>query len=171
MAEQFTSVAKLGKPHGTTGAFRFYMLREPKKNTLPEHFLVKQNGSMVPWFIAKTEWLSNSEGFIWFEEILNRETAKNYSGKELFLPDAYVPKYFLHDATDSTTYYGYAAFEEKKGFLGTITDSIENSAQTLLVVKKEQREILIPCVDEFITSINQAKKEIVFTLPEGLLDL
>lgn len=171
MAEPFISVAKLGKPHGTTGAFRFYMLRELKKNNLPEHFLVLQNGSMIPWFVAKTEWLSHSEGFIWFEEINNRETAKNYSGRELFLTDTVTNKYFKKEELHSASYLGYTALEETAGLLGTISDTMETPAQTLLVVKSGQKEILIPCIEEFIASVNHSKKEIVFTLPEGLLDL
>jgi len=172
MAEQKISVAKLGKPHGISGAFRFYMQRELKNaQKFPKHFLVQENGILLPWFITKVEWLAFNEGFIWFEEITTPEKAKLYSGRELFLEEKDVRTFFKKDSESFHELVGYTAVEEIEGEIGVIENIIENPGQLILSVKNGEREILIPLVEEFIADISKKKKELVLNLPEGLLDL
>ncbi len=170
--QQHTVVAKLGKPHGISGAFRFYMLRELKgKNKFPKHFLVHEKGNLLPWFVVKTEWIGFEEGFIWFEEITNPEKAKLYSGRELYLAEKDVTTYFKKDSSDYGFLIGYNAIDETLGQIGVVQEIIENPGQILIAVKSGENEALIPLVEEFIVEINKKKKELQLNLPEGLLDL
>lgn len=171
-AEKHTVVAKLGKPHGISGAFRFYLLRGLKsKNKFPKHFLVQEKGSLSPWFVIKTEWLGFEEGFIWFEEVTTPEKAKLYSGRELYLGEKEVAAYFKKDSNDYNFLIGYTATDETLGQVGTVSEIIENPGQVLIAVKSGESEALIPMVEEFIVEINKKKKELLLNLPEGLLDL
>ncbi len=171
-AEQNIAVGKLGKPHGISGAFRFYMHRELKSaQKFPKHFLVMERGTLLPWFVSKTEWLAFNEGFIWFEEVTTPEKAKLYSGRELFLTGKDVNTYFKKDSGSYSELLGYVAIEETEGEIGTIEEIIENPGQILLAIKTETKEVLIPLVEEFIVDINKKKKELLLNLPEGLLDL
>lgn len=172
MAESYISVGKLGKPHGLSGAFRFLLTSELKsKKKTPKYFMIEQRGSFLPWFVSKIEWLGFNDGFISFEEITSVEKAKENTRKELFLTEKDFDLLFKRNAEGLNYLIGYKASEEKQGELGIIEDIIENPGQVLCLVKQDGNELVIPLVDEFILSINKRKKEIIFNLPIGLLDL
>ena len=166
------AVGKLGKPHGVNGAFRFYMHRELKNNKKqPKHFMLLQKGSMLPWFISKIQWLAYNEGLIHFEDITTPEQAKQFAGSELYLSEKDASTYFKKEDEGFDYLTGYTAIDEETGVIGLIEEVIENPAQILLQVNRNGNEVLIPLVDDFVVEINEAEKEILLTLPEGLLDL
>jgi|ERR1043165_7886130 16S rRNA processing protein RimM len=171
-SEQNIAIGKLGKPHGISGAFRFYMQRELKSaKKFPKHFMVLEKGTLLPWFVTKHEWTAFNEGFIWFEDITTPEKAKLYSGRELFLSQKDITTYFKKDSDDFNFLVGFAASDETAGELGIIEAVTENPGQLLLTIKNAEKEVLIPLVDDFIVEINEKKKEITLDLPEGLLEL
>ncbi len=172
MAEQNISVGKLGKPHGVSGAFRFLLHRELKQTKkFPRYFLIEDKGSYLPWFVKDIEWLGFSDGFIWFEEITTPEKARLYSGRELHLPEKDVASLFKKDAGEYDDILGYTAIDETMGEIGIITEMIENPGQILCLIKLGDRETYIPFVDDFIMEVNNRKKQILFSLPDGLLDI
>lgn len=172
MTEQNISVGKLGKPHGLSGAFRFLLHRELKnKKKFPKHFLLPQKGSFVPWFVKDIEWIGFQDGFILFEEIGVLEKAKQFSGSELFLSGKDATLYFKPEAGEFGFLLGYKAIDETAGEIGTVNEIIENPGQILCSVINGEKEMMIPLVEEFISNINERKKEITFDLPEGLLDI
>lgn len=165
-------VGKLGKPHGVSGAFRFYLQRELKSTKkVPKHFLVQDKGSLLPWFVSKVQWAGGGEGIINFEEITTPEKAKLYSGRELYLSEKEVAAYFKKETEGFEYLTGFTAIDEETGVIGTIEEVIETPAQILLQVNRQGSEVLIPLVDDFVIDINEEEKEILLTLPEGLLDL
>lgn len=169
--EKYISVGKLGKPHGLSGAFRFFLDRELKsRNKLPAHFLLNQKGSYMPWFIKKIEWTGFNEGYILFEEVASPEKGKQYTGTGLFLSEKDTNQYFKKDAGSLDYLNGYKAIDETDGEIGVIEDVVENPGQVLLSITRDGKEIMIPFVEEFIVSLNKRKKEIVLSLPEGLVN-
>jgi len=171
-SEQNISVAKLGKPHGISGAFRIYMLRDLKSTAkFPKHFLVIERGNLLPWFVTKVEWIGFNEGFVWFEDITTPEKAKMYSGRELFLSEKDVNTFFKKDSGSYSELIGYTAVDETDGEIGIIEEIIENPGQILLSIRVNTNEVLIPLVDEFIVEVSKKKKQLILNLPEGLLDI
>jgi 16S rRNA processing protein RimM len=172
MAESYISVGKLGKPHGLSGAFRFLLTDELKsKKKLPKHFIIEDRGSYLPWFVKNIEWLGFNDGFITFEEITSVEKAKEHTKKELLLTQKDFDLLFKKNSAELSYLIGFKAVEEKLGALGLVEEIIENPGQVLCSVRNGDNEMYIPLVDDFIISINKRKKEILFNLPEGLLDL
>jgi 16S rRNA processing protein RimM len=172
MAELSLSVGKLGKPHGLSGAFRFYLSRELKnKNKKPAHFLLDVNGTELPFFVKEIEWTGFNEGFILFEEIITPEKAKAYSGKELRLKQNDIAALFKTTADEYDFLKGYEVVEREAGKLGIIEEVIENPGQLLISIKTNSNEMLIPLADEFVLKIDKRKKELTLNLPEGLLAL
>ena len=65
---------------------------------------------------------------------------------------------------------GYEVFDEIYGSIGTVTDIFSNGFHEILVVYNSQnKEILIPFVDDFILKIEL--NIISMSLPNGLIDL
>lgn len=54
--------------------------------------------------------------------------------------------------------------------IGEVVDVLEQAAQNLLVVKKGEKEFLIPKCDAFVDKIDLDEKKIYITPIEGLLD-
>ena len=55
--------------------------------------------------------------------------------------------------------------------IGSCKSIIDNSAQALFQIEANEKEMLVPAIDEFIEAIDRDKKEIHLNLPEGLLEL
>lgn len=171
MAESYISVGKLGKPHGISGAFRFLLHRELKsKKKNPPYFILSSGKNAAPHFIKAMEWHGvKNEGTIAFEEISTPEEARQYSGSELQLMEKDVESFFKVEEQGPEYLIGYMALGETGENIGRIDEIMESPAQVLLHI--ENKDLLIPLVDEFIVKINKRKKEIILDLPIGLLDL
>ena len=168
--EQYISVGKIGKPHGLSGAFRFFLDRElKKKSKIPNHFLLNLKGSFTPWFIQTVEWVGFNEGYILFEEVTSPEKGKQYTGNELFLSEKDINTYFKKDALSLDYLVGYKVTDEETGEIGIIAEVVENPGQVLLSIEKDGKEIMIPFVEDFVLELNKRKKEIILSLPEGLI--
>ena len=169
-SEKYISVGKIGKPHGLSGAFRFFLDRELKStNKIPGHFLLDMKGNFMPWFITSVEWTGFNEGYILFEEISSPEKGKQYTGTELCLSEKDISTYFRKDALSLDYLTGYKVIDEEEGELGLIEEVVENPGQVLLSINHQGKEIMIPFVEEFIVTLNKRKKELILSLPEGLL--
>jgi 16S rRNA processing protein RimM len=168
--EQYISVGKIGKPHGLSGAFRFFLDRELKSNKkVPGHFVMNLKGNFTPWFVKSVEWIGFNEGYVLFEEITSSEHGKQYSGTELCLGEKDLNVYFKKNAQSLDYLIGYVVTDEADGEVGIIEEVIENPGQVLLSVAKDGKDVMIPFVEEFVVSVNKRKKELVLSLPEGLL--
>ena len=54
--------------------------------------------------------------------------------------------------------------------IGKVTDILETKTQSILVIKNESKEVLIPLVDEFIKNIDLDNKLIQAKLLEGMIE-
>jgi 16S rRNA processing protein RimM len=55
--------------------------------------------------------------------------------------------------------------------IGTVTEVAHLPAQDMLVIRTmDDREVLVPFIEEFVPSVDVAHKRIVITPPNGLLD-
>jgi 16S rRNA processing protein RimM len=170
--EKYITIGKLGKPHGISGAFRFLLEREPKsKNKLPGHFMIQHDDNYLPWFIEKIEWTGFNEGIILFEEINSPEKARAYNGNLLCLTESDTKTFFKANAGELDFLIGYKAILKLGEEPGTIKEISEMPGQTLLLIKRGDKEIMIPFAEDFVVDINKKKKEITFDLPDGLIDI
>ena len=168
--EEYITIGKLGKPHGISGAFRFLFDRELKsKKKLPDHFMIRSGNNYLPWFIKKLEWTGFNEGIILFEEINTPEKAKAFSGSPLCLNESEAKTYFKESAGELDFLIGFKAIIDEQP--GIIEEISEMPGQTLLHIKLNGKEIMIPFVEDFVVEINRRKKEITFELPDGLVEI
>lgn len=110
-----------------------------------------------------------SGGLVKFEGIGTPEEARSLVGAEILadasdLPDLEAGRYYHFQLV------GLEVRTEDGEVLGRVAGVIEAGASDLLVVRREDREHLVPIVEEFVRSIDLASG-VVVRLPEGLLDL
>ena len=47
----------------------------------------------------------------------------------------------------------------------------DQTSQPVLIVSKNDKEIMIPLVDEFLIEVKRKEKKLIFNLPEGITEL
>ena len=102
-----------------------------------------------------------------FKGITNRDQAKTLIGGELFIPKIELPE------LDEDTYYwhdliGIKVFTTTEEFLGRIESIIETGSIDVYVVKKDEKEVLIPALESVVLEIDLEHKRMHVDLPEGL---
>ncbi len=104
---------------------------------------------------------------ILFKSIANRDQAKELIGAELFIPQSDLPE------LDEDTYYwhdliGIDVYTTTGEFLGRIESIIETGSNDVYVVKRDEKEVLIPALESVVLDIDLTHKRMKVDLPEGL---
>jgi 16S rRNA processing protein RimM len=66
---------------------------------------------------------------------------------------------------------GYTLIDEEIGLVGKIEQILSLPGHFTALIMHDEKEVLIPLHESLIVSINKEKKELVFNLPTGLLNL
>ena len=66
---------------------------------------------------------------------------------------------------------GYEVEDQNKGTIGTVVGVVDLKSNPLLIVDFNEKEILIPLVEELIVHVDRDSKRIKVNTPEGLIDL
>lgn len=66
---------------------------------------------------------------------------------------------------------GWSFFDKEAGINGTVTDVYDSAGQLMLVIEHDGKESLVPYSKDFVESIDERSKSIVFVCPSGLFDL
>jgi len=135
-----------------------------------ESIFIEINGILVPFFIEQISRRTDIELQIKLEDIDDEIQAKTYIGNSIF-----IEKDNLQIEVEDEAFSQWVSFQivdEQGIFIGQIVKLIEYPSQSMLLINtKEQDEILIPAIEEWIISVDSDKKEIVMNLPTGLIDL
>ncbi len=104
-----------------------------------------------------------------FKEIRDRNTAEKLVGKEITLPENHLPK------LDSNEYYYYQLIgmevKTREGeYIGVIKNIIETGANDVYVVEYEEREVLIPALEDVVINVDLENNIMTVDLPEGLME-
>jgi len=115
-----------------------------------------------PWNVESLR-LQGSNAFLKLKDVNSREEADYLKGVTVFVS--------VTDIVDDTPirFIGYTVYTESENrYIGEITDIDVNEVQQRLIVKSEDKEIIIPFVDEFIRHIDDNKKQVLVNLIDGL---
>jgi 16S rRNA processing protein RimM len=134
-----------------------------------ESVFLEIEGKPVPFFISGSEYSGADVLKLTFEGYGSIEKVSGFAGCRVFLTSGASRSAHKDDLADLI---GYTILVQDNNFLGTITEIIQNPGQLLLsIVSPSKKEILIPLHDDFIVSIDHAKKTITMDIPDGLIDL
>ena len=113
--------------------------------------------------------INGNKAIVTFED-LKPDEAQMLVGSDLYLPLEMLPKltgnrFYFHEVI------GWTVIDSEKGDIGTIASVIDYPAQALFQIMKNDKEILIPVIDQVINKVDRDKKIIHITAPTGLIDL
>lgn len=143
---------------------------DPEAYLTLQSFLVEDDSRLIPYFTTRVQLHKTQLLRVSIEDISSEHEATTLIGKSVYLPLDQLPK-----LADDQFYYheiiGFEVIDSLQGTIGTITSANDRSSQVLLEVKHNDRQILIPLVDELIQQLDKQKKQLYLSIPEGLLDL
>lgn len=160
----------IAKPHGIKGNFHcFFDVDDPGEYSHLASVFVEIGTNLVPYFIENLSIASN-QTLIKFEGIDHIDDTRELVGKKLFLPIQLLPKlkddqFYFHEIID------FDVEDKHLGKLGKIKEVISLGTQDLLVMLYQNREIMIPLLDEIVLKVDKKLSLITTDLPEGLLEV
>lgn len=165
------SFGKISKVHGLSGEVKFIPFSRQLDNisTLERIFIVKTpDSSPVELIITKSRVQKNT-AVLKIQGIDSIEDAEKLVGTVI-----HVQMSDLRELDDEEYYWfdliGLKAYTEQGEYIGEIKDLIDRSLQSLLVVKNDDKEYLIPLTEPIVKEVNLKQSKIIITPIEGLLD-
>ena len=126
---------------------------------------------LVPFSIVKISLHKSSLLKIKFDGVDSETLADKILRRNTFLPLNDLPK------LDSNKFYyheiiGFKAEDLHRGEIGIIKEVNDQTSQPVVKINtNENKEVMIPLVDDFLIKLERNKKKIIFNLPQGLIDL
>ncbi|MGM5629564.1 ribosome maturation factor RimM [Apibacter raozihei] len=142
---------------------------EPEAYNNLESVYVDFNGMPVPFFINECQPLGNLSLRIKFED--SSLDIQTMIGCDLYLPLSTLPKldgkqFYYHEVINFNIY------DDAHHLIGSIIEINAQGPQALFLVRlSEDKEILIPIINDWIIEVHREEKYISMKLPEGILDL
>lgn len=140
-----------------------------------ERIFIAVKSSKIPYFIANVR--GKGEMIVQLEEVDSRDAAQLLQSREIFLREQDI----LSDAArefempdDSLQYEGLVGFtmlDKTLGEIGLIDEVLEMPQQEMAFMRFKGKEVLIPLNEQLIVEINEALRQVLMDLPEGLLDV
>ena len=143
---------------------------DPETYLSLKSFLLEDESRLIPYFTSKVQLHKSQLLRVSLEDVKSEKQADLMIGKSVYLPLDQLPKladdqFYFHEII------GFEVIDSLQGPIGTITGVNDVSSQVLLEVEYNQRQILIPLVEELIQQLDKQQKQLYLTIPEGLLDL
>ena len=142
----------------------------PSIYTKMESVFIDKNKSLIPFFIERSSLHKSTLLRVKFEDIDSEEDADKLLKSELYLPLEFLPqltgnKFYYHEI------FGFEAEDLSFGLVGIVKGVNDTTNQAILEIDRNGSEILIPLIDDFITSVDREQKKIILAVPEGLIDI
>jgi 16S rRNA processing protein RimM len=168
-----TDVVSIGKMVATFGLKGELVLshalgRKTDLEGVAALLIEERGGSRLPYFIVAAKGKNNQEILVQLEGIETKEKATTLLQKQVWIKQADFERHASKQAPISLL--GYTLVEDGKP-LGEIAEIIEQPHQMLCTIFINNKEVLIPLHEESLLKIDQRKKQIHVSLPEGLLDI
>ncbi len=166
----YVVIGRITKPHGIRGAVKVEPITDdPERFKLLESvYLAKSDTEREIYQISDLQY-GNKQLIISFNNIESRNDAESLRG--LFIE---IPRSECLPLDEGSYYYfeliGYTVKTDSGEIVGTLDDVYEYPANDMFVIHKDDKEILIPVIDEFIDNVDDSTGVITIKPVEGLLE-
>jgi 16S rRNA processing protein RimM len=163
-------VGRVVKPHGVHGDVVAEVITDfPERLTDGVRFGLGEGDAPAGFFEAyrvryhKGRWLLSVTG------IRDRDTVEGWRGQYMFLPEQSLDQlpegcYYEHQLV------GFECRSLDDLPLGHVEGVDQGSVQTRLVVRRGQRQFLVPFVPQIVPSVDLERRVVILDPPPGLLD-
>ncbi|MBN9298903.1 MAG: 16S rRNA processing protein RimM [Filimonas sp.] len=131
-------------------------------------FVEETKGMQLPYFVKLSKAKNEEEIHIKIDGVDTKESAHRFIQKNIWLQDDDFRK--LVGAASPIALLGFTVVNEGE-VIGTVEQVIEQPHQVLLQIQYKGNEALIPLHAETLDKVDQKKKQVHVTLPDGLLEI
>ena len=170
MYKDYFYLGIITKPFGYKGQLFIYLdTDQPEKYQELDAVFIDTDGELIPYMIEDFQYRGANQAVVKFQDI-SPDEAKSLIKSELYLPSSMLPpltgnQFYFHEVI------GFSVVDKEKGNIGICKEFIDISRQLIMQVEFEDKEILIPAVDEILKELDREKKIIYIEAPEGLIDI
>jgi 16S rRNA processing protein RimM len=144
---------------------------EPELYKNLESVFLDLNSKLLPFFIESSLLQKGNQLRVKFEDFTTEADAERILKKDVYLPLTMLPKlegnkFYYHEVI------GFDLIDENFGVVGEIVAINDSTAQELFIVKNnENKEVLIPLIDEFLIKVDRDSRQIIVNTPKGLIEM
>ena len=167
---QYFKIGKFAASHGLTGEL-ILAHSLGSKTALPgleALFLETSKDNFMPYFIEAASAKNDKETFVKVEGIDNKEAARKFTPKDVWMAAADFEKYATK--TSPISMLGYDLIDGETN-LGEIIEVIEQPHQILCAILYNGNEALIPVHENNLIKMDQKNKKVYVEVPDGLLEI
>jgi len=165
-------VGYIQKPHGLKGEIIIVFEKQFEETFEDlELLFVDVDGGLVPFLIEDESLRFKNDDSVICKLALIESLSK---AKELVGCKIYVSANELIESDDqgvASALIGMIAFDANFGEIGMITRVDDFSGNLVITVNHPRAEIMIPLSDEVITSVDEDKRELHLSCPNGLIEI
>ena len=167
---KLVSIGELIKPHGIKGELKILLFNEESKSLKDSQivFLKDNKDNFFKYKIEKVVY-SMKKNRIKFFEIDSIDSADKLRGFILSIPRTDFPE-LEHDEYYLNDLIGYTLFDNNNNNYGCVNDIFHFPANDVLSVFLNDKEYLIPIIDDIILNINHDSRGIIINPISGLFD-
>ena len=163
-------VGRAGKPHGVHGDLLVDIITDfPERLTDGIRFGVGDELQPSEFFETHRVRYHKGRWLLSVRDIRERETVEGWRGKYLFLPEQALEDlpegyYYEHHLT------GLECRTPDGEVIGRVTGLDPGEGQSRLIVRRDDREFLVPYVPEIVPEVDLDGGFVIIDAPPGLLD-
>lgn len=168
--EEVYKIGKFNRPHGVKGELQFTFTDDVFDRMEADFLICMIDGILVPFYLEEYRFRSDTTALVKLEDVDNQEKAARFTNVEVY----FLKKIAERSPSEELTwdyFVGFTIEDISHGVLGVVADVDQTTLNTLFIVEKEGKELLIPACEEFITEINSDRQIIRVDLPEGMLTM
>ncbi len=163
-------VGKIVATHGLTGSV---IMTHVVGNSLwlkkeQPLYIEMQKGSYIPYFVSQVKASSDKEYLVSLEQIEKIEAAKKLVTKQVYVDETILASYA---ANSPLLWIGFSVIDQHYGAIGVIDDVVQTGKQWLARIIYQNKEVLIPLIEQTIEKLDLKKKTLFTLLPEGLIEI
>lgn len=168
--DHFILVGTVAKPHGLRGEFKLnlFSTEDEAFSGHNRYVLVDGQGRLSEPLIVERLRRQGKTVVAKLEGIENRHSAEEFFGKGVLIAKADLPSL----GENEYYWYQFIGLEVKTiddASIGRVHAIFSNGAQDIMVIRDQQKELLIPIIPGVIKEHNE--KGVVIAPPPGLLEL
>ncbi|MBO4645059.1 MAG: 16S rRNA processing protein RimM [Bacteroidales bacterium] len=169
-SDAYFYLGHITKTFGYKGELCVYLdTDEPEKYGQLRAVFLMEGNEYIPYMIESIALRGGKNAIIKFMDV-DGEEAQSLVKSEIYLPISELPpltgnKFYYHEVI------GFEVIDRIKGGIGVCKDFIDVSQQPIMVVDFNDKEILIPAVDDIFENVDRDQKKLFVAAPEGLIDI
>lgn len=169
--EELTSIGKFGKPHGIAGEVNALITAPDEVLSHCSCIICDIDGIFVPFFITNIRSKSTNSLLLNIDGINSESEASMLVNKDIYVLQREYNEILDDDEVPVDFFINYDAVINDE-LHGKIVDIDDSTANVLFIVTlNDDRQVLIPAVDEFIQDYDNESRSIHFRIPQELLEL